>query len=187
MNTLTLVGGGLQALIGDMNAAPEGGRWGTSFHSKTRKADCLTLVWDQCCLTEFPNIQRRATWKACLHPFKAILDRARVSSHDLPVQSRRLSTTPVTRLQGAGSGPGTWCIWGGPMSLFEISSILISKSISRLRNGQRWEDSSACSAESSIIVDIEAFHLEQLDLAICCKKGQLWQQKRTARKGFPHS
>ena len=88
LNTLALASGGRLALIGDMNAAPEGGLWGYSLQSKTREADRLTLEWaHQCGLKEVPNIQRHATWKACLHQRKAILDRAWVSPPDLQVSS----------------------------------------------------------------------------------------------------
>ena len=45
MNALALACGGRFALVGDMNAAPEGGRWGYSSRSKTRAADLLTTDW----------------------------------------------------------------------------------------------------------------------------------------------
>ena len=90
MHTLALASEGRFALLRDMNAAPGVGRWGYSLHSKTLKADRLTLEWaQQCGLKEVPNIhwQRHAKWKACLHPRKAILDRAWVSPPDLPFSS----------------------------------------------------------------------------------------------------
>ena len=49
-------------------------------------------------------------------------------------------------------------------NLFETSSI-VSKSISRHRMGQRWEESSAGSATPSMVPDTEVFHPEQLDPA----------------------
>ena len=77
MKTLALACGGQFALIGDMNAAPDRGRWGYSSRSKTHEADCLTLEWaHQCCLEEVSNAQSHATWKACLHPRRATLDQA---------------------------------------------------------------------------------------------------------------
>ena len=88
MNTPALACGGQFALIGDMNAAPEGGRWSYSSRSKTRTADLLTSDWEhQCCLREVPNVHCHATWRACLHPRKAILDRAWVSPPGLMVSS----------------------------------------------------------------------------------------------------
>ena len=102
MHTLALASGGLFALLGNMNAAPEGGRWGYSLHSnlKTREADRLTLEWaHQCVLKEVPNIQRHATWKASLHPRKAILDRAWVSPPDLLFSSLSTLEYITTRVR----------------------------------------------------------------------------------------
>ena len=45
MKTLALACGGRFALIGDMNAAPDGGRWGYSSRSKSHEADRPTLEW----------------------------------------------------------------------------------------------------------------------------------------------
>ena len=60
MKTLALACGGRLTLIGDMNAAPEGGRW-SDFQSKTGEADRLTVDWaHQCGLMDVPSIQRHA-------------------------------------------------------------------------------------------------------------------------------
>ena len=84
--------------LGDFNAAPEGGRWGYSRNSKTRQADQLTSDWaSQTRLQEVPSSQLKATWRACLHPKKAALDRAWVSPMDLP-------TSPLI-IQWAASQP----------------------------------------------------------------------------------
>ena len=84
--------------LGDFNAAPEGGRWGYSRNSKTRQADQLTSDWaSHNRLQEVPSSQLKATWRACLHPKKAALDRAWVSPMDLP-------TSPLV-IQWADSQP----------------------------------------------------------------------------------
>ena len=76
VKTLALACGGRFALIGDMSAAPDG----------TRQADLLTLEWaHQGGLEEVSNAQRHAMWKACLHPRRAILNRAWLSPPDLLV------------------------------------------------------------------------------------------------------
>ena len=61
MKTLALACGGRFALIGDMNAAPDGGRWGYSSRNKTREAVRLTLEWAQCGLKEVSNSLSHAT------------------------------------------------------------------------------------------------------------------------------
>ena len=67
MKTLAQACRGWFALIGDMNAAPDGGRWGYSSRSKTHEDDRLNLEWShQCGLKEVSNAQSHATWKACL-------------------------------------------------------------------------------------------------------------------------
>ena len=80
--------GGLLVCLGDFNAAPEGGRWGYSRHSKTRAADRLTSGWaSQHTFREVLSEPLRATWKACLLDKKATLDRAWVSPMTLPTSS----------------------------------------------------------------------------------------------------
>jgi endonuclease/exonuclease/phosphatase family metal-dependent hydrolase len=69
--------GGRLVVLGDANAAPEGGRWGYSRYTKTRMADEQTDKWfSRTGLREIASIPLKATWKACLLPRKATLDRA---------------------------------------------------------------------------------------------------------------
>ena len=71
-------------LLGDANAAPLGGRWGYSPNSKTRSADQQMNDWvSQHSLREVSSSPLQATWKACLLPKKAVLDRAWVFPADL--------------------------------------------------------------------------------------------------------
>ena len=74
-------------LIGDANAAPMGGRWGYSCASRTQKFDQQMDTWlAQTQLHEVSTSPLQATWKACLLPRKAVLDRAWVYPADLPVE-----------------------------------------------------------------------------------------------------
>jgi hypothetical protein len=78
--------GGRLVVLGDANAAPEGGRWGYSRYTKTRMADEQTDKWfSRTGLREIASIPLKATWKACLLPRKATLDRAWVYPADLSV------------------------------------------------------------------------------------------------------
>ena len=75
-------------ILGDANAAPEGGRWGYSRFSKTRTADEQTEAWfSRTGLREILSTPLQATWKACLLPRRATLDRAWVYPADLPVSN----------------------------------------------------------------------------------------------------
>jgi hypothetical protein len=76
--------GGRLIVLGDANAAPDRGRWGYSFHTKTRAADLLTQTWfSRTALREVLSVPLQATWRACLIPRKATLDRAWVYPPDL--------------------------------------------------------------------------------------------------------
>ena len=78
--------GGRLVVLGDVNAAPEGGRWGYSRYTKTRMADAQTDKWfSRTGLREIASIPLKATWKACLLPRKATLDRAWVYPADLSI------------------------------------------------------------------------------------------------------
>ena len=84
--------GGRLILMGDANAAPEGGRWGYSLRSKTRAADQQMNSWlAQSPLKEVSCAPLRATWKACLLPKKAVLDRAWVLPAHLPASTLSVS------------------------------------------------------------------------------------------------
>jgi hypothetical protein len=64
-------------LIGDVNAAPRGGRWGYSASSKLKTIDADFDQWvsvQQC--REIMSTKPRATWKAYHSTHRAILDRA---------------------------------------------------------------------------------------------------------------
>ena len=75
-------------ILGDANAAPDGCRWGYSQQSKTRAADLHTTAWlSQTPLREVPITPPQATWKACLLPRKATLDRAWIFPDNLPVSN----------------------------------------------------------------------------------------------------
>jgi len=79
-------------ILGDANSAPEGGRWGYLRHSKTRDADLQMSTWlSQTSLREIFPSSPQATWKACLLPRKATLDRAWVFPANLPVSDLRVT------------------------------------------------------------------------------------------------
>ena len=73
-------------LMGDFNAAPQAGRWGYARGSATAGEDCITDIRIQGAgLTEvFQGGKPRSTWKACVGPQSAALDRVFVSHPDLP-------------------------------------------------------------------------------------------------------
>ena len=55
-------------------------------HSKVRRADQEVAAWQNSSgLLEVPNWPPKATWRACLHAKKAVLDRAWVYPTNLPV------------------------------------------------------------------------------------------------------
>ena len=83
-------------ILGDANSAPEGGRWGYSQHSKTRAADLQMTAWlSQTPLREVSTSPLQATWKACLLPRKATLDRAWIFPENLPVSDLLVSWAGV--------------------------------------------------------------------------------------------
>ena len=85
-------------IVGDINAAPAGGRWGYSSHSKVRRADEQVTAWHNSSgLLEVPNRPPRATWRACLHAKKAVLDRAWVYPTNLPVSPLSVLWAPDRR------------------------------------------------------------------------------------------
>jgi len=63
-------------VLGDANAAPEGGRWHCPVHSPLWASDALTNQWatDQG-LTEAPRPRMIPTWRASLRKCSAVLDR----------------------------------------------------------------------------------------------------------------
>jgi len=64
-------------IIGDANAAPEGGRWHCHPRSPLHASDAETLAWaKKLGLRETPQLRRTPTWKACMCPSSAVLDRA---------------------------------------------------------------------------------------------------------------
>jgi ribonuclease HI len=73
-------------ILGDANAAPPGGRWGYSYNTRTGAADKRMNDWQAHTeLCEICSTPLQPTWKACLLPKKATLDRAWVYPVDLPV------------------------------------------------------------------------------------------------------
>ena len=91
--------GGRILILGDMNAAPDGGRWGYSRRTRTRAADDCTSTWaSRNCLQEIKSTPLRATWRACLLQRKAVLDRAWIYPADIPDTSLTIhwnTTEPV--------------------------------------------------------------------------------------------
>jgi hypothetical protein len=63
-------------LLGDVNAAPRGGRWGYSLSSRLRRVDDEMDMWvsRQSC-REIMGAKLQATWAACQGVQRAILDR----------------------------------------------------------------------------------------------------------------
>ena len=77
LKVLAAEGGHRLVIMGDANAAPQGGRWGYSPSSKVWAADQRMAEWVLGSgLREVCSEPLRATWRACLHPRKAVLDRA---------------------------------------------------------------------------------------------------------------
>ena len=88
ISTLAKTHGWRLVILGDANAAPVGGRWGYSHNTKTGAADQRMHDWlAQTELCEIRSAPLQPTWKACLLPKKATLDRAWVHPADLPVSS----------------------------------------------------------------------------------------------------
>ncbi len=73
-------------LVGDFNAAPQGGLWGYAHGSATAGEDCHTEARIQeAGLTEvLPRGRPCSTWRACVGPQSAALDRVFVTQPDLP-------------------------------------------------------------------------------------------------------
>ena len=73
-------------LVGDFNAAPQAGRRGYARGSTTAGEDCITDTRIQGAgRTEvFQGGKPRSTWRACVGPQSAALDRVFVSHPDLP-------------------------------------------------------------------------------------------------------
>jgi len=64
-------------LIGDANAAPDGGRWHCRPRSSLYASDAEIIEWARkLVLRETPQIKLTPTWKACMRSCSAVLDRA---------------------------------------------------------------------------------------------------------------
>ena len=88
LRMLAAAGGHRLVLVGDVNSAPRGGRWGYSPRSRVLAADKQMEEWAVASeMCEIFSSPLQATWRACLHPRKAVLDRAWVHPPDLQVSS----------------------------------------------------------------------------------------------------
>ena len=64
-------------ILGDVNAAPENGRWHCPRHSRLHASDAHVIAWArQHGLTEVPRPRMIPTWRASLKRCSAVLDRA---------------------------------------------------------------------------------------------------------------
>jgi len=74
------------SILGDLNVASEGGRWGYSSNSRVHQFDRKMMEWISASgFREVKSEPVQATWRACLHPKKAALDRALIYPFDTVV------------------------------------------------------------------------------------------------------
>ena len=96
-------------LLGDVNAAPIGGRWGYSNRNPAlHQVDLKTLEWVRTSgLTEVADEPLQATWRPNLLQKRAVLDRAFLYARDAPLARLRVH-------------------WAEPSILFDHAMILVN-------------------------------------------------------------